>query len=88
MINVTILPYPNRIESSRSTYEAPNSTRSNPANSARTDNLETFRTSMDTARVHTALAALTAEKQSLLSKLQLIDSALDTGKKKQIRQVK
>ena len=43
---------------------------------------------MDTARVHTALAALTAEKQSLLSKLQLIDSALDQGKKKQSRALK
>jgi hypothetical protein len=37
---------------------------------------------MDTARVHTALAALGAEKQALLAKLQQIDAALETGEKK------
>jgi hypothetical protein len=34
---------------------------------------------MDTSRVHVALAALGAEKQSLLAKLQQIDSALEVG---------
>ena len=43
---------------------------------------ETYRTSMDTARVYTVVAALSAEKQSLLAKLSLIDSALEAGKKK------
>ena len=47
---------------------------------------ETFRTSMDTARVHTALAALSAEKQALLAKLNMIDSALEVGEKKKISQ--
>ena len=38
---------------------------------------------MDTARVHTALAALSAEKQALLAKLNMIDSALENdGRKK------
>jgi hypothetical protein len=37
---------------------------------------------MDTARVHTALAALGAEKQALMAKLQMIDAALETGEKK------
>ena len=46
--------------------------------------LESFRTSMSTARVHTALAALTAEKQALIAKLHMIDSALETKKKKQV----
>jgi len=39
---------------------------------------------MSTARVHTALAALTAEKQALIAKLHMIDSALETKKKKQV----
>eukprot|EP01038_Epipyxis_sp_PR26KG_P013743 gene13743-18434_t len=53
--------------------------RSNPST---IDQQETFRTSMSTARVQTALAALTAEKQALLAKLAVIDSALETGEKK------
>lgn len=45
--------------------------------------IETFRSTMDTARVHTALAALSAERQALMSKLAYIDSALEAeGKKK------
>jgi hypothetical protein len=43
---------------------------------------ETFRTSMSTARVHTALAALSAEKQALMNRLQMIDSALEAENKK------
>jgi hypothetical protein len=45
-------------------------------------NIDTSRTSMSTARVHTALAALSAEKQNLLSKLAMIDGALEAGEKK------
>ena len=48
--------------------------------------MDTGRTYMDTARVHTALAALGAEKQSLLAKLQQIDAALETGEKKKASQ--
>lgn len=45
---------------------------------------QTGRTYLDTARVHTALAALAAEKLALVTKLNFIDSALEAeGKKKQ-----
>ena len=37
---------------------------------------------MSTARVYTALAALTAEREALKVKLAAIDSQLDVGKKK------
>jgi hypothetical protein len=37
---------------------------------------------MSTARVQTALAALSAEKQALLAKLQSIDAALENNEKK------
>ena len=48
--------------------------------------LETSRDYMSTARVHTALAALTAEKQELLAKLSFIESTLEAeGKKKLMR---
>lgn len=40
---------------------------------------------MSTARVHTVLAALSAEKQALLSKLQSIDCALENGEKKKMK---
>ena len=46
--------------------------------------METSRTSMSTARVHTALAALSAEKQNLLAKLAVIDAALEIGEKKRV----
>ena len=55
--------------------------RTNPATDRSAD---TYRTYMSTARVHTALAALSAEKQALLHKLQVIDSALEAGQKKQV----
>ena len=42
----------------------------------------TFRTEMSTARVHTVLAALTAEKQALLAKLNSIDDTLAAEKKR------
>lgn len=61
------------------------SSRSNVPNSSRSVNPATFdtaRTYMDTGRVHTALAALGAEKQALLAKLQQIDAALESGEKK------
>ena len=37
---------------------------------------------MSTARVHTALAALSAEKQALMNRLQVIDAALEGENKK------
>jgi hypothetical protein len=37
---------------------------------------------MSTARVHTVLAALTAEKQALLAKLNHLDAALEANSKK------
>ena len=43
---------------------------------------QTFRTEMSTTRVHTVLAALTAEKQALLAKLNAIDNTLESEKKK------
>ena len=46
---------------------------------------QTFRTEMSTARVHTVLAALTAEKQALLAKLNAIDSTLETEKKRKLQ---
>lgn len=52
------------------------------ARSTRSDAPDTFRSTMSTARVHTALAALTAEKNSLESRLLRIDSALESEKKK------
>jgi hypothetical protein len=39
---------------------------------------------MSTSRVHTALAALTAEKQALLAKLNAIDAALEGEEKKKV----
>ena len=73
--------------SSRS--NVPNSSRSNVPSSSRSNNpatMDTCRTYMDTGRVHTALAALGAEKQALLAKLQMIDAALETGEKKKASQ--
>ena len=53
-----------------------------PQVSARDEPILTNRSVMDTARVHTALAALSAERNVLISKLQYIDSALESEKKK------
>lgn len=39
---------------------------------------------MSTARVQTALAALGAEKQALLAKLNAIDAALESDEKKRV----
>ncbi len=64
-----------RVDSSR-TARSLNSARGNQ------EPLESFRTSMSTARVQTALAALGAEKQALLAKLQAIDAALESDEKK------
>lgn len=75
-------------ESGRSQADVPSSSRSNIPSSSRSNpaTMETGRTYMDTARVHTALAALGAEKQALLAKLQMIDTALETGEKKKASQ--
>jgi hypothetical protein len=40
---------------------------------------------MDTTRVHTALAALAAERQALTAKLATIDLALETEKTKTLK---
>ena len=53
-----------------------------PQISARDEPIVTNRSVMDTARVHTALAALAAERNVLISKLNYIDSALESEKKK------
>ena len=53
-----------------------------PQVSARDEPILTNRSVMDTARVHTALAALAAERNVLISKLNYIDSALESEKKK------
>ncbi len=59
------------------------SARSNPTPRDIDEMPVTNRPYMDTARVHTALAALAAEKKVLMSKLAFIDSALEAeGKKK------
>ena len=46
------------------------------------DDMDTFRSTMSTSRVHTALAALTAEKNALEARLAKIDSSLETEKRK------
>eukprot|EP01040_Poterioochromonas_malhamensis_P003435 gene3435-3661_t len=69
-----------KLDSSRSL----NSQRSNPATLGTERSLETFRSSMSTSRVQTALAALTAEKQALMSKLEAIDAALEGEEKKKL----
>lgn len=53
-----------------------------PQVSSREEPILTNRSVMDTARIHTALAALSAERNVLISKLQYIDSALESEKKK------
>lgn len=50
----------------------------------RGENMDTFRSTMSTARVQTALAALTAEKLALEQRLERIDAALEGEKKKSI----
>jgi hypothetical protein len=47
--------------------------------------LESSRPTMSTARVQTALAALAAEKQLLLSKLAMVDSELEQKRIKVVR---
>jgi hypothetical protein len=69
------------VHSARSSAASVGSARSvKTARSAQS--MDTFRTSMSTARVHTVLAALSAEKQALLSKLRTIDAALEQSKEK------
>mmetsp|Transcript_31564 Transcript_31564/g.69549 ORF Transcript_31564/g.69549 Transcript_31564/m.69549 type:complete len:122 (-) Transcript_31564:157-522(-) len=72
------------IDSARSSV--PESSRSSSRSSTATSRTDTARTYMDTSRVHVALAALGAEKQSLLMKLQQIDSALEVGARKKAAQ--
>jgi len=57
-----------------------------PSITARVAAMDTSREYMSTARMHTALAALTAERSELLNKLAFIDSTLEAeGKKKLMR---
>jgi hypothetical protein len=49
--------------------------------------LESSRPTMSTARVQTALAALAAEKQMLMSKLALVDSELEQKRVKAVRKL-
>ena len=57
-----------------------------PSITARVAAMDTSRDYMSTARMHTALAALTAERSELLNKLAFIDSTLEAeGKKKLMR---
>ena len=54
----------------------------------RSDIPESARSTMSTSRVQTALAALSAEKISLESKLLEIEAALEDEKRKQLRRLK
>jgi hypothetical protein len=59
------------------------SIQSSSSNNKQADgSLDSYRSSMSTARVYTALAALTAEREALKAKLSIIDSQLESGKKK------
>ena len=49
--------------------------------------LESSRATMSTARVQTALAALAAEKQMLMSKLAVVESELEQKKVKNVRKL-
>lgn len=49
--------------------------------------LESSRPTMSTARVQTALAALAAEKQMLMSKLALVESELEQKRVKAVRKL-
>ena len=51
-------------------------------------NMDTFRSTMSTARVHTALAALTAEKNALEARLQKIDASLESEKRKGVSKLR
>ena len=63
--------------------EAKGTAREGVSMTARVEAMDTGRDYMSTARMHTALAALTAERSELLNKLAFIDSTLEAeGKKK------
>ena len=72
--------------SARDTGRGPESGRSTGAggfpDSARSDGMISSRPTMSTARVHTSLAALSAERNVLESRLALIDAALEQEKTK------
>lgn len=64
---------------------ARDSARGSARDSAREgDSMDTFRSTMSTSRVHTALAALTAEKNALEARLSKIDSTLEAEKRKNV----
>jgi hypothetical protein len=57
-----------------------------PQATDRTLPLDSFRSTMSTGRVHTALAALNAERDALKSKLAFIDAQLESESKKKAHQ--
>lgn len=71
------------------TQSARLSARSNMGETARTmDPLDSCRSTMSTSRVHTALAALTAEKNALEARLAKIDSSLELEKRKNVSKLR
>jgi hypothetical protein len=70
------------LDSARSNKSNQTARSIDPAATGRT--VDTFRSTMSTSRVHTALAALTAEKQALMAKLNAIDAALEGEEKKKV----
>lgn len=66
---------------SRGNLSARSSARSVPATD-RSEVPDSGRTNMSTARMHTAIAALAAEKHALEARLNLIEAALADGPKK------
>jgi hypothetical protein len=82
-------PESSREISPRASARSQNTARSDAPMSSRSEQImETGRSTMDTARVHTALAALSAERKSLLTKLAYIDSALVAEDPKKTRKAK
>jgi len=71
-----------KIPTARSTARS----NADPPATGRSDNIgnETFRSTMSTSRVHVALAALTAEKNALESRLAKIDASLELEKRKNV----
>jgi len=53
-------------------------------NTERIENIDSVRSTMSTSRAQTALAALTAEKQALESKLQQIESILEAENRRSV----
>ena len=69
--------------SARGSVRGPESTSGSAADQS--EAFETARDYMSTARMHTALAALTAERVELLNKLNFIDSTLEAEGRKKLK---